>query len=298
MLSDLQTFHGGGVLKKTALVAAVLLAVGITATAEKRVIYGDDNRVEVYESSAFWQRKAASTVALVNTSRLSQQSDGTIAIKGNNYGSSYNLCEDEPFREQQSSAFCSGSLVGHNLVLTAGHCLRTQSACNRTNFVFGFGYSHSGKDVTTAQPIDVYSCKSIVAWKEKSNGADYAVVELDRSVIGREVLSVNRGQVASPGDRMVIIGHPAGIPTKVADDAYVREVKSEHFVANIDAFGGNSGSAVFNERTGLIEGILVRGWTDFTYSNGCRKSYVCKNDGCSGEDVTRVDQALDFIPTM
>ncbi len=285
-------------MKKTALFAAVLLAIGITATAEERVIYGDDNRVEIHESSPFWQRKAASTVALINTSRLSNADDGSIAIGGSGYGSSYNLCEDEPFREQRSSAYCSGSLVGHNLVLTAGHCVRSQSACKRTSFVFGFGYSHPGKDVTKVQPIDVYSCNRIVGSKEQSSGADYAVIELDRSVIGREVLSVNRGPAASVGDKMVIIGHPAGIPTKIADDAHVREVKDTHFVANIDAFGGNSGSAVFNEKTGLVEGILVRGWTDFTYANGCRKSNVCKNDGCSGEDVTRVDQVLNFIPTM
>src|SRR5690606_28703319 len=111
-------------------------------------------------------------------------------------------------------------------------------------------------------------------------------------------LAVNRGAAVEGGDKLVVIGHPAGIPTKVAGDAYVREVKDTHFVANLDTFGGNSGSAVFNEKTGLIEGILVRGWQDFSYSNGCRKSYVCKDDGCSGEDVTRVDQALSFIPTL
>src|SRR5690606_10331184 len=128
----------------------------------------------------------ASTVALVKTADLSYGSDGSVGIKGKNYGQSYNLCEDEPFKEQQSSAYCSGSLIGHNLILTAGHCIRSQSTCNKTSFVFGFGYTHAGKDVATVQPMDVYNCKSIVGWKEQGSGADYAVIELDRSVIGRE----------------------------------------------------------------------------------------------------------------
>ena len=34
------------------------------------------------------------------------------------------------------------------------------------------------------------------------------------------------------------------------------------FMANLDSFEGNSGSAVFNELTGEVEGILVRGKPD------------------------------------
>lgn len=275
-----------------------MIIAASTVSANERVIYGDDNRKEVYEANPFWQRKADSTVGLFNQRDLSDKGDGTYKVGGSHYGNSYNLCSDEPFREQQSAAFCSGSLVGHNLILTAGHCVRSQTSCENTKFVFGFGYNYAGKDLTSVKALDVYSCKKLLARKEYSSGADYAVIELDRSVIGHEVLEVNRNGVVEKGDSLVVIGHPAGIPTKVADGASVRNVKAEHFQANLDTYGGNSGSAVFNEKTGLIEGILVRGAQDFIYANGCRKSNVCPNEGCYGEDVTRIDQVTAFIPEI
>lgn len=293
MLLNLQLFQEGEALKKLLL---ALLLFGVAAHAGERVIYGDDNRTEIHQASPYWQRIADSTVALFNASDLTDSGSGSYKVGGSNYGSSYNLCEDEPFREQQSAGFCSGSLVGHNLIMTAGHCVRSQSACDRTKFVFGFGYSYAGKDLSSVQALDVYSCKKLVVRKEVSTGADYALVELDRSVVGHEVLAVNRGASASVGTPLVVIGHPAGIPTKVSGGASVRTVKTEHFVANLDTYGGNSGSAVFNESTGLIEGILVRGAQDFVYANGCRKSNVCPNEGCHGEDVTRVDQLTAHIP--
>ena len=80
-------------------------------------------------------------------------------------------------------------------------------------------------------------------------------------------------------------------------DSEVRTVdKSGYFVANLDTYGGNSGSAVFNTDTGLVEGILVRGENDFVYSNGCRVSNVCPAPGCRGEDVTKISELANLIP--
>lgn len=275
-----------------------LLSFAVAAQADERVIYGDDNRIEIHKATAYWQKKADSTVALFSKSDLSDNGNQTLKVGGDNYGESYNLCEDEPFREQQSAGFCSGSLVAPNLIMTAGHCVRSQSACEKVNFVFGFGYARTNTDLASVPALNVYSCKTLVARKEQSNGGDYAIIELDRAVIGHDPLTVRRNGVITAKEPIVVIGHPAGIPTKVSAGANVREVKAEHFVANLDTYGGNSGSAVFNEKTGDIEGILVRGVQDFTYQNGCRKSNVCPNDGCHGEDVTRVDQAIAHIPAF
>ena len=71
------------------------------------------------------------------------------------------------------------------------------------------------------------------------------------------------------------------------------------FVCNLDTYGGNSGSPVFNSSTHELEGILVRGETDFIVTeNGCRKSNVCpQNDPnfvCRGEDCTRSTEFGDF----
>ena len=71
---------------------------------------------------------------------------------------------------------------------------------------------------------------------------------------------------------------------------------SGHFVANLDAYGGNSGSPVFNSDTHEVEGVLVRGDTDFVLQGGCRVSLVCPTTGCRGEDCTRVTEFANLVP--
>ncbi len=99
------------------------------------------------------------------------------------------------------------------------------------------------------------------------------------------------------GDNIVVIGHPSGLPTKIAGGANIRSVNSVYFQANLDTYGGNSGSAVFNADTGLLEGILVRGERDYVYDSaqGCKVSNVISNTGGSGEDVTRITNIKELM---
>lgn len=87
---------------------------------------------------------------------------------------------------------------------------------------------------------------------------------------------------------MFVIGHPCGLPQKYAPGAKVRDnTPVPFFVANLDTYGGNSGSSVFNAGNGTVEGILVRGANDFISNGQCYVSLVCPTTGCRGEDVTR-----------
>ena len=100
---------------------------------------------------------------------------------------------------------------------------------------------------------------------------------------------------------MLVIGHPSGLPTKIANRAYVRSNShAAFFQANLDTYGGNSGSAVFDALTGVVEGILVRGERDYIYDydRRCMISKKCPDDGCRGEDVsriTRVEKLMDLV---
>jgi hypothetical protein len=97
-------------------------------------------------------------------------------------------------------------------------------------------------------------------------------------------------------DPVLVIGHPSGLPTKVAGNAYVRDNSNPYFfTANTDTYGGNSGSSVFNANTGLIEGVLVRGDNDYITQGSCNVSYRCTDSGCMGEAVTRVSEAVPYI---
>ena len=65
----------------------------------------------------------------------------------------------------------------------------------------------------------------------------------------------------------------------------------KYFSANLDTYGGNSGSAVFNANTGVVEGILVRGATDYVSDpsqGGCRVSNILGKHAGKGEDVTYI----------
>jgi len=260
------------------------------------VIYGADGRQDLYQASEALKLLADSTVALIKNSDLSEQG-GRSLIAGKSYASSYQLCSSEKFREQNTSAFCSGSLVGPDTIITAGHCITSQSDCVNTSFVFGFAVKSAGVLPTQVNSSEVYRCREIVHRVLENSGVDYAVIKLDRAVPNHAVLRVRRSGEATNGDPLLVIGHPVGLPTKITTGGKVRSTaNSGYLVTNLDTYGGNSGSAVFNAQTLEIEGILVRGEQDFVSQGGCNVSKVCTDDSCRGEDVTRISVLRQYIP--
>lgn len=281
-----------------ALLAAFAAAPSY-AQVSPEVIYGDDDRLDLHQvQSEKLKAMADSTVALMTGSKVTiDEESGIASIQTRSYSQSYNLCEDEPFYDQETAAFCSGSLVGPDLIMTAGHCVTSQSSCETMKFVFGFAITEEGKNPNSVPSGDVYGCSKLLGRAQHNGGADWAIIQLDRTVTGHAPLKLNRSGNIPNGTPLIVIGHPAGLPTKVAGGAYVRSQGSEgHFVANLDTYGGNSGSAVFNAVTGRVEGILVRGERDYIYRGNCRVSNVCADDGCRGEDVTRVSAVYDLVP--
>lgn len=262
----------------------------------ENVIYGQDGRQDVYQASEALKLLSDSTVALIKNSDLTQQGASTL-IAGESFANSYQLCSSEKFREQNTSAFCSGSLVGPDTIITAGHCITSQSDCVNTSFVFGFAVKSAGVLPTQVNSSEVYRCREIVSRVLENSGTDYAVIKLDRAVTNHAVLKVRRTGEASVGDPLLVIGHPVGLPTKITTGGKVRSTANDkYYVTNLDTYGGNSGSAVFNALTLEIEGILVRGEQDFVSQGGCNVSKVCSDDSCRGEDVTRISQLRQYIP--
>lgn len=119
---------------------------------------------------------------------------------------------------------------------------------------------------------------------------------MDRPVVGKTPLKFRTSGLVNSKDSLVVIGHPSGLPQKVAPGANIFRNNStqSYFVTNLDTFGGNSGSAVFNERTGTIEGILVRGAKDYVKNEetGCvmvnREAEDITGNNTLGESVSRI----------
>ncbi len=269
----------------------LLLTVSMQASfAQNKVIYGEDNRLDLYEvTDPMLQELALSTAAMIAKDRLEQ--DGNFYDITADTLADYGVCSGERFTEQLMPANCSGFLVGDDVLVTAGHCIQTMADCNKSNWVFDFAIAHEGDDVSRVKASSVYSCKEIIS-RELNDYTmnDFAIIRLDRKVTDRAPLRFRTEGKIEVGTPIVVIGHPTGLPTKVSAGANVRSVNDVYFVANLDTFGGNSGSAVFNTETGEIEGILVRGERDYRYDygRGCYVPNQCNNDECRGEDSTLI----------
>lgn len=265
--------------------------------AGERVVYGADDRKDLFEvADPFWLERADSTVTMIADYKV-KAVNGGYQISTGVFGEVYGLCKDEPFYNQAYAAHCSASLIAPDIIMTAGHCVQSLSECQSFKYVFNYSYKAKDGDVSRLVEDDVYSCKEVIA--RQFSKVDFALVRLDRPVVGHKPLQLNRSNTSiKNGDGLVLIGNPAGIPTKIAAGAAVTDDSLKgYFVADTDSYGGNSGSAVFNSTTGLIEGILVRGEQDFVYKGGCYKSNICKDtQTCRGEDVTRIEEVLKFLP--
>jgi hypothetical protein len=262
-------------------------------------IYGTDNRQEYFEALPAMRQLSDSVASLWKGASI-KPAGGNYRLTTEVFGEKYNLCPGEKFREQPLGAFCSGSLVGDDLVMTAGHCITNRTDCVNAKIVFGFAVTSSGGKAPTAIPQrDVYSCKQIVTRHlEGQSGPDYALIRLDRKVEGRRPLAISRGRELKTGDKVFVIGFPVGIPLKVSGDAAVRDASQPgYFVTDLDTFGGNSGSPVFNASDNLIEGILVRGDEDFKETpEQCTTMATYPQNGGRGEDVTKVSVLESSIP--
>lgn len=289
-------------MKRNSFIASLSLAVTATMSVgfvnvTPKVIYGEDGRREIYEvETAVVRDIADSTVALIPTRNILARAGGTFEIRAGTMESEMRVCPSEPYSQQPAAAMCSGSLVGPDLIATAGHCVSNVD-CSKYSFVFGYRMNNSSSANMSIGGTDIYTCKEIVA-REYTNNQDYALVRLDRAVIGHRVLPVSSTPVQS-GEEVYVVGHPSGLPTKVTLGGKVRSQQKGYFVTNLDTYGGNSGSAVFSAASNEIVGILVRGESDFVSSqeNGksCRKSNVCSEDGCRGEDVTNISYISDAL---
>lgn len=271
----------------------MLLCLSINAHAIQKVVYGTDNRVDVAEHpNEGYRTWAKSTAVRIPISSLETQGDRFL-YKKTSLGQSINLCSKERFIDQPDVGECSGFLVADDILVTAGHCAKSLNDCSSNVWVFDYA-----KDKLTENYFSkdkVFQCLEVLYQKQDSNNmADFAIVRLDRST-GRTPLSYRKEGKIEDGSSLVVIGYPSGLPAKIDDGGIVRQNENEvYFKGDLDTFGGNSGSAVFNAKSGEVEGILVRGAVDYIMDpelkckvvNNCKE--LTNNESCEGEGVTRI----------
>jgi V8-like Glu-specific endopeptidase len=270
---------------------------------DSKVIYGPDDRMDY--GVAKNQRPGLldifnSSVALFDAKNLSPTPGNRVALDTITLGEKKKLCPGERFHGQAVGAFCTGVLISNDLVLTAGHCIREISGDHSipqvegVAFVFGF-YAEDENDrgKTEFDSANIfYGKEAVTGVLDNTEFEDWGVVRLDKAVPPHIANPVSNWgtSLLEEGEGVYVVGYPTGLPLKYAPNSTVRESEMpRYFTANLDTFGGNSGSGVFRSVTNELVGILVQGETDYVWDRhrGCRIVNICPTSGCAGEYVTR-----------
>lgn len=262
-------------------------------SARESLLYGEDGRFEIDSFYAHQYKEMSRAVAgKVKRDRTWRSGDKfrfafvNLEMSG--------VSSKVPFSRQALLIDCTGFLVAEDIMVTAGHCILDQNDCSSSQWLFDYTRKEaSDKQFKISNTV---GCKEIISRKFiKEEGVDFAIIRLSRKIKDRTPLRFRTNGEIEKDTPVVMIGHPLGLPMKLTKGANVWHIDEDWtFSANLDAFGGNSGSPVINENTGLVEGILVRGGADFhDLENGKLMVNLCDErsdeDGCGyGEDVTRI----------
>ena len=272
------------------------------APARAPVVYGEDDRRDVYEvaDEALARLARESIVALIPKERVILSDPDDVRFDADDLQTEEALCDGQRFGDQPTAASCSGTLIDTDLVLTAGHCASSHSECTEYYYVFDYYYEAEGR-LAPVDRGDVYECaRRIVQFDDEET--DYAIIQLDRPVTAPHRPAPVRASSAalSTGDPVTIIGFGSGIPMKVDTGGRVVRPRAgdplTFFEASLDSFASNSGSGVF-DGAGELVGILVRGEEDYVDRGPCWEVNVLPEPSGDdeAEDVTYASQARDAL---
>jgi hypothetical protein len=243
------------------------------------------------------KQNAQCAAAICLKDSLIDTNNGFSLLKVKNYGKTFNLCDLEPFHDQPMAAgrMCTGFLVKEDVMATAGHCVNSGDVTDLC-FIFGFRMEDPTTPVIRIPNDNIYKGVELIhkAYDRKNPGSDWALVKLDRSVVGQTVPELSKENVY-PGQAVYVIGHPLGLPLKYGAGVSVRDYPHEsYFKVNLKIYMGSSGSPVFDRHTHEVIGFVIRGadrdfrwtgngWMSIEYPEG-------KEAGCA-----RVSQFIDII---
>lgn len=261
-------------------------------------INGGDDRREYFELTED-QRGALQqfTVALMTGGAAEALLDGDLGALPT-WGEADQLCDDQPFVNQPSAAFCSGVLLDWDLVLTSGHCV-SAVPLSELRVVFGYYYETPG-ELALSKP-DVYQPARVVASRRDEAAAgerlDFAWLQLKSMAQAphRPAAAYTRSSGARERAPVISIGAGGGVPLKWDQGAEVQDTRpgfDDYFVANTDTSQGSSGGGIFDERLAVL-GSLARGAPDFTRtSEGCYVTNTEPDPDAAQEQFTYVHRAV------
>ena len=266
------------------------------------VIYDTDDRKNIYEvSDPALLNDAKKAACIIMKDQLVPNPDGTFSIKPKGvFKIVFGLCEEENFSTEPVSAFCSGFAVSKKIFITAGHCIKGTELA-KIVIVYGFEVNKANNVNQIIKATDIFQPIQIVKRELDANSKnDYCVLKISGEFQPERIATIRMNGKINDGEDIHVIGYPCGLPAKITPNGKVfNNTIANYFVTNLDTYGGNSGSPVFNSKTHVVEGILVRGNQDFPSIaiGDCKRSLVCPRDigNCNGEDVSRTSQFWKWV---
>lgn len=260
------------------------------------VVYGNDDRFEIYQKKN-WLPTAQAVALMAKRSSFPESSSLRKSFQAPNLQEKYGLCKDQNFSEQLSLGSCSGFLIAPDLLLTAGHCVERPYDCENYYWIFDYYMDEKKGAPTSISEKNIFGCKEIISQNYDlmmDDEPDYTLIRLDR-ITGRIPLKLALDITPKVGDRVVMLGHPNGIPMKFVDNASVLKIKEARMILNLDAFKANSGSPVINEKTGLVIGILVNGENDYIPTSSTCYDINVMDEKKGGEKATLIQSLPQAI---
>jgi len=165
---------------------------------------------------------------------------------------------------QPDLSSCTGTLIGPDLVLCAGHCVSDPNDLNgRSGSVtFDFQTDCGGGIPSAGYSPKFYKVNKTIRAKAQISGLDYSLLQLKTPVPGVPAVPL-RPDLPNVNDEVFEVHHPQAITKKVSAKHTGPQAKISsigpslgftYLFANCDLTGGSSGSALF-DMSGRIIGI-------------------------------------------
>ncbi len=219
-------------------------------------------------------RHAARTCYLIGAAAIASRRARRLRLHRDTYGPYNSLCPDEPFWQQPVAIERSaggpgdfgytGYLISPDTVLTCWHGWEYFSSRAQVA-VLGYAVQPADGDPTelpSAQvlPVAAYPAAMSVSGEVQGSGrGDWVLLQLEHPVT--HLGSLPAPLIGSPraGCTVYTLGHPCGLPLKLADSATVLNLQDGVFRTDLDTFAGNSGSPVFDAENHALIGMVIQG---------------------------------------
>lgn len=188
------------------------------------------------------------------------------------------VCRNERFSNQPVMRNdCSGILVGSKKLLLPGNCI-TEHYCKNDLFYFMFNHH-----LSSSAPLDVkrdrknfFKCEKVLKRVfDPQTATSFALIELNKEVEGITPVEFSDTEDIAANQELIAIGHPAGMPMKIARDAFVADQNKTHFLVSSDIAGSSKGTAIINATTLKLEGMLIGGRPEYERGlDGCKRAPV------------------------